>query len=227
VTFYGSYMVDDLPKAADPAPAPVPGRAPGAVPTSSDQTAVMTVAQRMRAMYPRTAMDFGDEAPAPVPGSAPLPGDGASPPPLSPEAAAYTFDLPEGFTADPAQLGELKSLAVKHALAPEVAGELVALHARTVQAQEAARREADAGLDAKWKAEAEALPEMRRDGGREAARLASSVAPPETIAFLEQSGLGNHPAFVRWAVAVGREIARLRGLPAGTGQFRATPGMRD
>ena len=116
---------------------------------------------------------------------------------------------------------------MKHALAPEVAGELVALHAKVLPAQEAARRDADAGLDAQWKAESEALPEKRSDGGREAAQLCGLLAPPETVAFLEQSGLGNHPAFVRWAMAVGREIARLRGLPAGSGQFRATPGMRD
>jgi hypothetical protein len=222
VTHYNATpgMVNDL-------PAPVPGAPPGTRLVVDDPGAVQSPGERARGRvtsaiaFPATPGMRDDDASAPVPGSAPLPGEAASPPPLSPEAAAYQVPLPEGFTADPAQLGELKSLAVKHALAPEVAGELVALHAKTLQAQV----DAEARTVAGWAEQVQRLPEWSEPGRAEAVAAVRELVPPSTRAFLD-GPLGNHPEMVRLALSVGRELRRLRGVPVGSGHYDRTPGMR-
>jgi hypothetical protein len=214
-------MVED--RVPPPAPAQVPGQVPGASVVTSDPYAVQTPAELQQSRAPRAdpypatigMRDDTGEPAAPVPGSAPLP-------PLSPEAAAYDLPLPPGFVADPAQLGELKTLAVESKLAPEVAGKLVGLHAKALQAQEAALDRTIEG----WAETSRALPAWQ-DPQRPAA-LAEVVAvlPPAARTFLESTAFGSHPAVVEMTLALGKELLRLKSVPAGSGPYGATPGMR-
>jgi hypothetical protein len=54
-----------------------------------------------------------------------------------------------------------------------------------------------------------------------------SVLPPSARTWLESTAFGSHPEVVRMVLSLGKEIVRLRGLPAGSGPYGATPGMRD
>jgi hypothetical protein len=138
---------------------------------------------------------------------------------------AYAFDLPEGYEPDAEQVGRFKGLAVKHGLAPAVASDLVGLHAEVLRAEEAAIEQEAAG----WRAASEKLPEMQGDG-RQAVARATALADRQTKAWLDASGLGNHPEFVRWAAQVGRELGRLSGVKPGSLSARLYPNspfMRD
>jgi hypothetical protein len=207
-------MVDDL--AGQAAPPPVPGQVPGARVTTSDPTAVQTVGERARSLYPNTVgmRDNADEAPPPVPGSAPQPQD--------PAVTAYQVPLPEGFTADPAQLDGLKALAVQHKLPPAVTGELVGLHAQALAAEQA-RLDADI---AGWAERSKQLPAWQ-DPQRPAA-LAEVVAvlPPAARTFLQSTAFGSHPAVVEMTLALGKELLQLKGVPVGSGYYDRTAGMR-
>ena len=224
VTVYGSYMVED--RVPPPAPAHVPGQVPGASVVTSDPYAVQTPAELQQsrtlraAAYPATIGmrdDTGEAAP-PVPGTAP-PAVGQ---PQDPAVAAYQVPLPEGFTADPAQLDGLKALAVESKLAPEVAGKLVGLHAQALAARQA---QLDADI-AGWAEKSRQLPEWSDPQRPAALDAVKAVLPPAARTFLESTAFGSHPAVVEMTLALGKELLRLKGVPAGSGPYGATPGMR-
>lgn len=212
-------MVDDLPRQQPAAEAPTQRPAAPSARTLYPNTPQMrdegeappagTEPVRPRsALYPNTPNMTDDGPPAPEGGEAPAADD--------PRVAAYFLDLPQGYTPDPQQLGRFKGLAVKHGLAPAVASELVGFHAEVLRAEEQALAQEVAG----WRAAAEKLPEMQGDG-RQAVAHAAALADPETKAWLDSTGLGNHPMFVRWAARVGRELYRLKG-----GRPEPTPSQR-
>ena len=106
VTFYSATpgMVERPGRAGRPTA--VPGQVPGARVTTSDPTAVQTVAERSEQdagdLYPDTTIGMRDDrerAPSLVGASARRGPRRRS----SPDVAAYRFDLPEGFQADPAR----------------------------------------------------------------------------------------------------------------------------
>jgi hypothetical protein len=212
-------MVNDL-------PAPVPGAPPGTRMVVDDPSAVQSPGERMRGRvtsaiaFPATPGMRDDDASAPVPGSAPLPGEA---PPQDPAVAAYTFDLPEGFQADEASLGELKALAVQSKLEPATTSRLVALHAKALAAEQA-RLDADI---AGWAEKSRALPEWTDPQRPAALEVVRSVLPPSARTWLESTAFGSHPEVVRMVLTLGKELLRLKGVPAESGFYRATPGMRD
>jgi hypothetical protein len=139
------------------------------------------------------------------------------------QVAAYEFDLPKGFEADEAQLGQFKGLAVKHGLRPQAAAEIVGLHAQAVTAARQADGEVEARTVAGWTEQAKALPEWKAADRSAAVAAVKALAPPAARQLLD-GPLGSYPAVVSLVVTLGRELRRLRG--GGSTLFANTPGMR-
>jgi hypothetical protein len=164
--------------------------------------------------YPTMPGGFSQDAQAaeapPAAPAEPAPAEPAEAVRLAPEPVAdpdpsYVVPLPQGFEADPGQMAQFKQVALKHGLPAEAAGDLVGLY-HELQQRDAA---AGAALDAQWREQSLAL--VRDPSDLAAVRLTASLAPPEVKAWLNASRLGDNPAFVKWSLAVGRELARLGG----------------
>lgn len=233
-------MVNDLPQSGgQSAPAPGPGSvlstagtpppAPGGprmnadlaskiYPDSrlpfrtTDPTAPVSPGERYQGsgLYPKTEGMVDDTG---------EPGADGMPAADDPRVAAYEVPLPEDFQADEAQVGELRQLAVKHGLRPQAAGELVGLHAKVLQAQQA---KLDADI-AGWAERSRSLPEWTDPQRPAALEAVRSVLPPSARTWLDHTAFGSHPEVVRMVLSLGREIVRLKG---GGGPFNNTPGMR-
>lgn len=212
------------------APAPAPSQGPRAIDAGmaakvypdnrrpfvvSDPTTPRTLGERHRAGAPSAVYD---RTPGMVDDTG-KPGADGMPAADDPRVAAYEVPLPEDFQADEAQVGELRQLAVKHGLRPQAAGELVGLHAKVLQAQQA---KLDADI-AGWAERSRSLPEWTDPQRPAALEAVRSVLPPSARTWLDHTAFGSHPEVVRLVLSLGREIVRLKG---GGGPFNNTPGMR-
>lgn len=125
---------------------------------------------------------------------------------------AYEFKLPDGMELDQAQTDEFKAIAQKLKLPADEAQKLVDLVAK----RETARTEAHVAQVAQW---AESVKTDKEIGGDKltetiaTAKKAIDLGPPELKALLNESGLGNHPAVVKWAYAVGKALSEDKFVP--------------
>jgi len=126
----------------------------------------------------------------------------------------YTFELPEGVELDAESMDEFKAMAKELKLPKDAAQKMVDLAAK----REQARIDAHAKTVADWAESVKADKEIGGDklaANLAVARKALELAPPEMKDLLNASGLGNHPAIVKWAFAVGKALSEDNFVPAG------------
>ena len=108
----------------------------------------------------------------------------------------------------------LKAMAKELKLPKEAAQKMVDLAA----AREQARIETHARTVADWAESVKADKEIGGDklaANLAIARKAIDLGPPELKTLLNASGLGNHPAVVKWALSVGKALSEDNFVPAG------------
>lgn len=160
------------------------------------------------------------------PAAAPVP-----PAPVVPEKYDFkALKLPEGITLDAPLLGAIEPVFKELGLSQEHASKLVEAHAKAVAAAEVAR-EADfktwmanqvkqhqATLKAEWGLQTDANTTIAQRG---MARICS----PAMKALLDETGLGNHPEFVKAFFQVGKMVSEDTpppgGVPANTARDAA------
>jgi hypothetical protein len=156
--------------------------------------------------YERPSPPAAPQPPAPPAGEKSLAAAMYGQQPGQGEAAAVA-GLPEGFTADPVLMGEFQSAAKEMRLDQTASSKLLALHAKSLQAQEAAvERQSQAWAN-----------ETREYWGGNTERVASEVRErlvslgDDGRVFLQLMGdarygkLGNHPAVLRVLQQLSRE----------------------
>jgi hypothetical protein len=122
----------------------------------------------------------------------------------APASVDYTFELPEGIAIDQARNDAFVALAKEANLPKDVAQKIVGMEAARIQA------EADAHI-AMVKGWADSLTADKELGVPENQAIAKGVidtfGSPELKAFLNESGLGNHPELVKLAFKVGKALS--------------------
>lgn len=118
----------------------------------------------------------------------------------------YKFEVPEGVTLDEARTTEFVAIAKELKLPKESAQKVVDLAVK----HEQARAEAHVAQVGEWAAAVKADKDLGGDKlgeSRAVAKKAIDLGPPELKQFLNDTGLGNHPAIFRWAHAVGKAMS--------------------
>ena len=134
-------------------------------------------------------------------------------------AIDYTFETPEGVTLNEGDLTSFTAIAKELKLPKDAAQKVVDL----AIARETARAEAHATQVSKWADEVKADKELGTDENLAIARKAIDLGPPELKELLNGTGLGNHPAVVKWAFAVGKALSEdkfVAGKNGGNAQTR-------
>jgi len=159
--------------------------------------------------------------------------DGGTPPevkaaPAAPEGAAgaaeskpeaeiaYEFKLPEGIEPDAKATEEFVAIAKELKLPKEAAQKVVDI----AIARENARVEAHNAQVVAWAEEVKADKELGGDKLTETlatAQKAIALGPPGLKELLNRTGMGNHPAVVKWAHAVGKALSEDRFVAGGQG----------
>jgi hypothetical protein len=116
------------------------------------------------------------------------------------------FKLPEGIAVPEAQFEKFKETARANGLTQAAAQDLLDLHLAIVQQSVADHAETVSA----WAEAVKADPEIgggKYDDSLVAARAAiSKFGDDELKAFFNQTGIGNHPALVRFAAKIGRAV---------------------
>jgi hypothetical protein len=136
-------------------------------------------------------------------------------PPVDPYAD-LKVDLPDNMVLDEEGLGEFKALAAKHGIAPEAAQALMDLYADRVDSWAASvQAQADA-----WADETRADPDIGgaklEDALKAAGQARAKFGSKELDSLLDTTGVGNHPAVVKFFVAIGRAISEDSIVTGGT-----------
>lgn len=143
---------------------------------------------------------------------------------------SYDFKVPEGMTLDAEKAKAFSEIAKGAKLSQADAQKLLDMYV----ADKAAGVESHKQMLAGWAQETKALKDIGGDKLAETIAIANKavdLGPPELKAFLKDTGLGNHPLFVRWAHAIGKKVAEdtvVQGGDAGTQRNAAKvlfPGM--
>lgn len=175
--------------------------------------AVAPVADPVAAPAPEASQA---EAPAPAPAAAP-----AAP-------VEYTdFTVAEGQELVPQIADRIKEYAKANGLDQEAAQKLYDIGASTKDAMAAAQKEQVAAMRNEWAEQAKADKEI---GGPKltenlgiAAQAMDAFASKEFKAFLNDTGLGNHPEMVRLLVKVGKQLSTDTQVPVGRAADLADP----
>jgi hypothetical protein len=136
---------------------------------------------------------------------------------------AYEFAMPEGFELNKEVSVEFETYARELNLPQDKAQAVVDMGVKLVQSVAAQQAEAFAQTQKDWRAE---VTNDKEIGGAALAENLSYAAKvldtfaPDLRAVLDQTGLGNHPAFVKAFVKIGKAISEDR-LVGGAQQ---TPG---
>jgi len=127
------------------------------------------------------------------------------------EPVEYTFELPDGVEMAPETLEELKGIAGELKLDQEGAQKLASLGAGMFQKWETAQSEAIETVKSEW---AEATKADKEFGGANLDKnlgVANSAlkkfGTPDLEAFLNETGLGDHPEINRFFWKVGNQIS--------------------
>lgn len=110
---------------------------------------------------------------------------------------------PDGYALDPAGFAPVAKELGRLGVSREQAQGLLGLHAKLEAQQDAAV----AAENARWRQEAE---KALQPGDREAIAAVMAGAPAEVRQLLGRTGLGNHPALVRWIAGIGRQVSGRR-----------------
>lgn len=169
-----------------------------------------------------TALTASPAAPTPAEGTPPAPTDGAKPADSKPAdakpadakaapPAELELKFPDGTVVDQGYLDAFKAVAAKHGLSAEQAQAVADLSVTQAAAQAKAVDEAVAKQKADWAA---ALKTDKTVGGaqfeanmQQARKAIVAFGDAELTAFLDESGLGNHPAVVRAFFKAGKAIS--------------------
>lgn len=130
----------------------------------------------------------------------------AKPADAKPAEVVYEFKAPEGVELDKGATAEFMAIAKDLKLAPEAAQKVVDI---AVGMQQRAA-EAHTTQVAKWADETRADKELGGDKLPQTLAVAAralALGPPELKQLLNDSGLGNHPAVVKWAHAIGKALS--------------------
>lgn len=136
---------------------------------------------------------------------------------------AYEFTMPEGFELNQEVSGEFEAYARELNLPQDKAQAVVDMGVKLMQSAAAKQAEAFAQTQKEWR---DAVVNDKELGGAALAENLSYAAKvldtfaPDLRAVLDQTGLGNHPAFVKAFVKIGKAISEDR-LVGGAQQ---TPG---
>lgn len=139
-------------------------------------------------------------------------GDGSST--QQAQEVVYEFEFPEGIEVDQARLDQFKGLAKELGLTADAAKKVVAMEVARVQQAAEQHLKTITG----W---ADAVKSDKEIGGDKlaenlaTARKAIDLGPPELKELLNSTGLGNHPAVVKWALAVGKKLSEDAFVPGG------------
>lgn len=143
--------------------------------------------------------------------------------PVVPEK--YEFAMPEGFTLDEARAGEFEAFARSNKLTNEAANEALSLAVKHVQGlqdqQLAAWREQVEGWGNEIRTDKDLGGEKLQASVNIAQKALARFGTPELVDFLESSGIGNHPALVRFCYQIGTRISEggmITGAGAGEGR---------
>jgi hypothetical protein len=120
--------------------------------------------------------------------------------------AEYTFTAPEGVELDAEQTAQFTAIAKELKLPAEAAQKIVDLATKAEVARVAAFTATVQG----WAAEVKADPVLGGDkleASLAVAKRAIDLGPPELKTLLQTTGLGNHPAVVKWAHTVGKALS--------------------
>lgn len=120
--------------------------------------------------------------------------------------AEFSFDAPEGFEVNPQDMDAFKAIAKEAKLSQPAAKKLMEL---AVQ-REAQKLEKHQETIQAWTDSVKADKEIGGDKLADTlavAKKAVDLGPPELKEFLNSSGLGNHPLFVRWAHTIGKALS--------------------
>lgn len=132
----------------------------------------------------------------------------------APESYA-DFTLPEGVTVNPEQMNSFKATAKELGLTQEAAQRLVTFNAQAQAAQFQAMVQG-------WEGQAKADKEFGGDKFEEnlavATKAVERFGSPEFKAWLNQTGLGNHPEFIRAFYRAGKAISEDGFVPGRAGQ---------
>jgi hypothetical protein len=153
------------------------------------------------------------------------------------EKPAEAAPAPEPFTLEKVTLPEniqlsdedktaLTEIATKHGLKPEAASELLAMHAKTVQAAQTASMQAWYDTQSKWVGEIKSDPEFAGEKLQQAqsviAKALEEYGDKEVRAAFDLTGAGSNPAifktFYKMAKALGEGSMTQGGNPATGGQ---------
>jgi hypothetical protein len=143
--------------------------------------------------------------------------------------AEISLKLPEGWQSGK-EVDDFKAWAKSAKLTSEQAQAAFDLHVRTQQAQLQELQDHHAQQQREW---TEALKVDKDFGGAkydanraQAQKAFTQFGSPELAQFLNETGLGNNPALVRWAWRVGQALGE--DTPAGTGAgVRTEKGATD
>jgi hypothetical protein len=157
----------------------------------------------------------GETPPAGGAGAPPAAKPGEAVPPKTGDGADYApFKAPDGMGLEPATLGEFQAVAKGMGLSQEQAQSLVDLGVKLVQRNS---ESADTGIkDMRTEWESQVKSDKEIGGDRLAPNLEMAkqamrqFGTPELVEFFDQTGLGNHPALVRFMVKVGKAVGEDR-----------------
>lgn len=140
------------------------------------------------------------------------------------QAEEFSFTPPEGIDLDPAAVEGFRAIAKKHQLKGEAAQE-VAEYGVKLFAQQ---KEAIDAQVTKWAEEAKADPDLTKGFDKNLALAESALkkyGDDTLVTLLRSSGLGNHPAIIKFCWKIGKAIAEPK--PAEEKDIGNTPLMAE
>ena len=188
------------PTDAAPVAAPVVDPTPAA-PADGEQPTLLN-------QKPAAAADDGKPA---ADGEKPKDGDA---PAAAEVPEAYTLEAPEGFTIAPESIELVTPVFKELGLTNDQANKLMPVAAQFAEQVQRQMLNAHVATTAEWGRQALADPELG-NGSVEtfqanmgiASKALDDLAGPEFRQFLDETGLGNHPAMIRFALRAGKAIS--------------------
>ena len=137
------------------------------------------------------------------------------------EEVAYEFKAPDGVELDKTQVDEFTAIAKELKLPKDAAQKVVDLAVK----REQARAEAFTKQVNDWAAQVKADPELGKDENLAAARkFVDTFGDDEIKGLLNSTGMGNHPAVVRFSLKASKTISEDKFI---AGKSSAEPAKRD
>lgn len=137
------------------------------------------------------------------------------------DEVVYDFKTPEGMELDAASTDEFKAIAKELNLSKDAAQKVVDLAVK----REQARADAFAKQVEDWANQVQSDPELGKPETLAAARkVVETFGDDETKSLLNSTGMGNHPALVRFMVKVSKAISEDKFV---AGRDNAEPSKKD